>query len=51
MFLAYLIKADKREVPRLYFKHICVLLLFLVFQENYPYAVKVNNLAHITSCI
>ena len=44
MFLRYVIKVDKREVLRLYFKHIHVLLLFLVFfQENYPYAVKVNN--------
>ena len=44
MFLTYVIKVDKREVLRLYFKHIHVLLLFLVFfQENYPYAVKMNN--------
>ena len=43
MFLTYVIKADKREVPRLYFKYIYVLLLFLVFPENYPYVVKVDN--------
>ena len=29
--LIYVIKADKREVLILYFKHICVLLLFLNF--------------------
>ena len=29
MFLTYVIKVDEREVLRLYFKHICVLLLFL----------------------
>ena len=43
MFLTYVIKVDTREVPRLYYKHIHVLLLFLVSQENYPYAVKVNH--------
>ena len=43
MFLTYVIKVDKREVPRLYFEHIYVLLLFSVFQENYHYAVEVNN--------
>ena len=46
MFLTYVIKVDKREVLRLYFEHIHVLLLFFVvffFQENYPYGVKVNN--------
>ena len=43
MFLTYVIKVDKREVLRLYFEHIQVLLLFLVFKKNYPYAVKVNN--------
>ena len=31
MFLAYVIKIDKREVHRLYFEHIYVLLLFSVF--------------------
>ena len=40
MFLAYVIKVDKREVPRLYFEHIYVLLLFSVFQKSYPHAVK-----------
>ena len=39
MFLTYVIKVDKREVIRLYFKRIHVLQFFLVFQENYPYAV------------
>ena len=39
----FLIKADKREVLRLYFEHICVLLLFLVFPGKLSYAVKVNN--------
>ena len=43
MFLTYLIKADKREVPRLYVKHIRVLFLFLVFQENYLYVIKVDK--------
>ena len=43
MFLTYVIKVDKTLVLRLYFEHIHVLLLFLVFQENYPYAAKVNN--------
>ena len=43
MFLTYVIKVDKREVPRLYFEHIQVLLLFLVFPGKLPYAVKVNN--------
>ena len=36
MFLAYVIKVDKREVFRLYFKHIYVLLLFLVFPGKLP---------------
>ena len=44
MFLTYAIKVDKREVLRLYFKHIHVLLLFLVFPGKLPsYTVKVNN--------
>ena len=30
-FLTYVIKVDEREVLRLYFKHIYMLLLFLVF--------------------
>ena len=49
MFLTYVIKVDKREVFRLYFEHIHVLLLFLVFPGNYPYAVKVNNFGSYTS--
>ena len=48
MFLTYVIKVDKREVLELYLQHIHVLLLFLFFQENYPYAFKVNSqLGHI----
>ena len=31
MFLKYVIKVDKREVLKLYFKHIRVLLVFSVF--------------------
>ena len=36
MFLTYVIKVDKREVLRLYFEHIHVLLLFLVFPGKLP---------------
>ena len=36
MFLTYVIKVDEREVLRLYFKHIHVLLLFLVFPGKLP---------------
>ena len=36
MFLTYVIKVDKREVLRLYFKHICVVLLFLDFLGKLP---------------
>ena len=36
MFLTCVIKADKREVLRLYFKHIHVLLLFLVLPGKLP---------------
>ena len=43
IFLTYVITADKREVLRLYFEHICVLLLFMVFLGKLSYAVKVNN--------
>ena len=43
MFSTCVIKVDKREVPRLYFKHIHMLLLFLVFPGKLPLAVKVNN--------
>ena len=42
-FLAYVINVDNTEVLRLSFKHIHVLFVFLVFQENYHYAVKLNN--------
>ena len=42
MFLIYVIKVDKREVLRLYFKHIYVLLFFWCFQENYS-SVSVNS--------
>ena len=38
-----IIKGDKGEILRLYFKHICVLLLLSVFPENYFFAVRVNN--------
>ena len=31
MFLTYVIKVDKREALKLYFKHICVVSLFLDF--------------------
>ena len=45
MFLRYVIKVDKTSVGllRLYFEHIDVLLLFLVFPGKLPVAVKVNN--------
>ena len=43
MFLTYVIKVDKREVCKLYLKHIHMLLLLLVFPGKLPYAVKVNN--------
>ena len=36
MFLTYVIKVDKREVLRLYFEHIYVLLLFLAFPGKLP---------------
>ena len=36
MFLTFVIKVDKREVLRLYFKYIHVLLLFLVFPGKLP---------------
>ena len=35
-FLTYVIKVDKREVLRLYFEHIYVLLLFLVYPGKLP---------------
>ena len=47
MFLTYVIKFDKREVLRLYFEHIYVLLLFLAFPGNCPYAVKRIILGHM----
>ena len=43
MFLTCVIKVDKTEVLRLYFKHICVVSLFLDFSENYLCAAKGNN--------
>ena len=36
MFLTYVIKVDKGEIHRLYFKHNCVLLLFLVSLGKLP---------------
>ena len=36
MFLRYVIKVDKREVLKLYFEHIHMLLLFLVFPGKFP---------------
>ena len=36
MFLTYVIKVDKREVLRLYYKHICVVLLFSDFLGKLP---------------
>ena len=43
MFLTYVIKVDKTSVLMLYFEHIDVLLLFLVFPVKLPLAAKVNN--------
>ena len=40
MFLTYVIKVDKREVLGLYFKHIHMLLLFLVFPGKLPLSSK-----------
>ena len=36
MFLTYVIKVDKREVIRLYFERVYVLLLFSVLQGKLP---------------
>ena len=36
MFLRYVIKVDKREVSKVYFEHIHMLLLFLVFPGKLP---------------
>ena len=36
MFLTHVIKVDTREVLRLYYKHIHVPLLFLVFPGKLP---------------
>ena len=36
MFLTYVIQVDKREVLRLYLKHIYVLLFFSVFPGKLP---------------
>ena len=49
MFLTYVIEVDKREVLRIYFEHIYVLLLFSVFQEKLSLSVKVNNLVSYPS--
>ena len=43
MLLTYVIKVDKREALSLYFMHIHMLLLYLVFPGKLPLAVKVNN--------
>ena len=47
MFLTNFINVDNIAVLRQNFKHICMLLFFLFFQENYPYVVKVNNFVDI----
>ena len=47
MFLTYVITAGKREVLRLCFKHIHVLLLFLAVPGKLRHAVKVHNFGHI----
>ena len=43
MVLTYVIKVDKREVPRPNFEIIMCFCCLLFFQENYPFAVKVNK--------
>ena len=43
MFIKELSKLIKEKYLRLYFKHICVLLLVSVFPGNYFFAVRVNN--------
>ena len=43
LFFRYLSKIDARAHLRLYFKHICVVLLFFDFPENYLCAAKENN--------
>ena len=43
LFFRYLSKTDAPAHLRLYFKHICAVLLFLDFQENYLCATKENN--------
>ena len=43
MFLTCVIKVDKREVLRSYFKHICVVWLFLDFPEKLPLCRKGND--------
>ena len=40
MFLTYVIKVDKTEVLMLYFKHICVVSLFLDFSGKLPLCCK-----------
>ena len=43
MFLTYVIKVYKREVLRLYFENIHVLLLVLVFTGKLPLCIENNN--------
>ena len=45
MFLTFVIKPDIREILRLYYilSIFSCFCCFRFFQENYPYAVKVNN--------
>ena len=40
MFLTYVIKVDKKEVPRLYFKDTRVPLLFFLFLGKLPLCCK-----------
>ena len=43
MFMTYVIKVDKKEVLMLYFKHICVVSLFLDIPGNYLCAATEEN--------
>ena len=43
LFFRYLSKIDASTHLRLYFKHICVVLLFLIIQENYLCTAKKNK--------
>ena len=40
MFLTYVIKVDKREVLRLYFKHICVVSFFFRFSRKITFVLQ-----------